>query len=252
MGMTPHWNLPMVSHYTTPSIKLSVTVYSPAICCDAGAYTGGFTVANEPPRSFKFRFKINGICRMRAHCVPARFRGDRSRGPAVFHRMHMRHSFNFQASDRCRARKTMWQANPADCAVYARSSVRVISVQNGEHSFCSKRRYDEEKCFNGHSFLPAKRGASSAEPPFFLVAWHTGKESVKETLLPRLINIVVVRRQEHFGLLRTDRPPLRETSEKLSNAFTGRREESSLRFTACYDVYAWSPDAGSGVRAEWQ
>ena len=44
--------------------------------------------------------------------------------------------------------------------------MRVISVQNGEHSFCSKRRYDEEKSFNGHSFLPAKRGASSAEPRF--------------------------------------------------------------------------------------
>ena len=27
----------------------------------------------------------------------------------------------------------------------------------------------------------------------FLVAWHTGKESVKGTLRPRLINIVVVR-----------------------------------------------------------
>ena len=37
------------------------------------------------------------------------------------------------------------------------------------------------------------------------VAWHTGKESVKVTLLPRLINIVVVRRQEDVGLLRTDR-----------------------------------------------
>ena len=43
--------------------------------------------------------------------------------------------------------------------------------QNGEHSFCSKRRNDEEKSFNGHSFLPAKRGASSVEPPFF---WSLG------------------------------------------------------------------------------
>ena len=32
----------------------------------------------NPPRSFKFRFKINGTCRMRAQCVRARFR-DRSR-----------------------------------------------------------------------------------------------------------------------------------------------------------------------------
>ena len=57
-----------------------------------------------------------------------------------------------------------------DCAVWARSG-RIISVQNGEHSFCSKRRHDEEKSFNGPSFLPAKQGASSAEPPFF---WSLG------------------------------------------------------------------------------
>ena len=56
---------------------------------------GGFTVANEPPRSFKFRFKING---MRAHCVRARFR-DRSRPCFIAC------AFNFQGSDRCRARK---------------------------------------------------------------------------------------------------------------------------------------------------
>ena len=31
----------------------------------------------------------------------------------------------------------------------------------------SSWRYDEEKRFRGHSFLPANRGALSAEPPFF-------------------------------------------------------------------------------------
>ena len=40
------------------------------------------------------------------------------------------------------------------------------------------------------------------------LAYGAGKESVKGTLLPRLIDIVVVRRQEDVGLLRTDRPPL--------------------------------------------
>ena len=55
--------------------------------------------------------------------------------------------------------------------------MRVISVQHGEHSFCSKRRYEEEKSFNGHSFLPAKRGASSAEPPSF---WPLGREGISE------------------------------------------------------------------------
>ena len=45
----------------------------------------------------------------------------------------------------------------------------------------------------------------------FLVAQRrseTGKESVEGTLLPRLIDIVVVRRQEDVGLLRTDHQQL--------------------------------------------
>ena len=41
------------------------------------------------------------------------------------------------------------------------------------------------------------------------LAYGAGKESVKGTLLPRLIDIsVVVQRQEDVGLLRTDRSPL--------------------------------------------
>ena len=40
------------------------------------------------------------------------------------------------------------------------------------------------------------------------LADRAGKESVKGTLLPRLIDIVAVRRQEDVGLLRIDRPPL--------------------------------------------
>ena len=118
-----------------------------------GAYTGGggggFTVANETPRrSFKFRFKING---MRAHCVRAPF----SRSiPAVFllsSHAHATRSFNFQAcmivAERarpCSGRRVM------RCL----GAVRVshILVQNGEHGFCSIRRHDEEKSFNGHSF----------------------------------------------------------------------------------------------------
>ena len=124
-------------------------------------------------------------------------------------------------------------------------------MQNGEHSFCSKRRHDEEKSFNGHSFLPAKRGASSAEPPFFLVAWHTGKESVKGTLLPRLINIVVVRRQVDVGLLRTDRPPLTLSWSSGLRRVTTLADEKKVRsFTACDDVYAWWPDSGSGAERQ--
>ena len=63
----------------------------------------------------------------------------------------------------------------ADCAVQARSgriiSVHLGTVHFGERSYCSKRRHDEEKSFYGHSFLPAKRGAARAEPPFF---WSLG------------------------------------------------------------------------------
>ena len=65
---------------------------------------GGSPLPMNPPRSFKFCFKFNGYAR---YCARARFR-DRS---AVFHRMRMhecmRRSFNFQGSDRCRARKTV-------------------------------------------------------------------------------------------------------------------------------------------------
>ena len=67
-----------------------------------GGGGGGSLLPMNPPRSFKFRFSING---MRAHCVRARFR-DRSR-PWFMHRIRMRRSFNFQRSDRCIARKTV-------------------------------------------------------------------------------------------------------------------------------------------------
>ena len=110
-----------------------------------------------------------------------------------------------------RARPCSSGRRVADYAVQARSgriiSVHFGAVHFGEHSFCSKRRHDEEKSFYGHSFLPAKRGAASAEPPFF---WSLGigKGISGRNPLPRLINIVVVRRQEDVWLLRTDRPPL--------------------------------------------
>ena len=77
----------------------------------SGAYTGGVHRCQWTPlevSSFvSLTFKFNGIC-MPAHCGRARFR-DRS---AVFHNSShahacMRRSFNFQGSDRCRARKTV-------------------------------------------------------------------------------------------------------------------------------------------------
>ena len=52
----------------------------------------------------------------------------------------------------------------------------------------------------------------------------------------------------YVGLLRTDRPPLRET---LQLRVTPLADEKKVRsFTACDDVYAWWPDSRSG--AEWQ
>ena len=75
-------------------------------------------------------------------------------------------------------------------------------MQNGEHSFCSKRRYDEEKSFNGHSFLPAKRGASSAEPPF------SGRLAYGEGISERNPASKIDQHRHGVGLLRTDRPPL--------------------------------------------
>ena len=129
-----------------------------------GGGGGGSPLPMNPPRSFKFRFKING---MRAHCVRARFR-DRSRPCFIACTCDVHSTFKDLIVAE-RARPCSSGRRVTDCAVWARSGriIIMISVQNGEHRFCSKRRHDEEKSFNGHSFLPAKRGASSAEPPFF-------------------------------------------------------------------------------------
>ena len=84
---------------------------------------------------------------------------------------------------------------------------------------------------------------------------------MKGTLLPRLINIVVVRRQEDVGLLRTDRPPLTLSWSSVF-VFLAKDKGDSLRvttladekkvrsFTACDDVYAWWPDSGRGAERQ--
>ena len=124
----------------------------------------------NPPRSFKFRFNMFKINGMRAHCVRARFR-DRPRPCFIACACDVHSTFkDLIVAERARPCTCSSGRRVTDYAVSARSG-RIISVQNGEHSFCSKRRNDEEKSFNGHSFLPAKRGASSVEPPFF---WSLG------------------------------------------------------------------------------
>ena len=148
-----------------------------------------------------------------------------------------------------------------DCAVWARSG-RIISVQNGEHSFCSKRRYDEEKSFNGHSFLPAKRGASSVEPPFF---WSLGIRGRNQWKVPcfqdwstsssfdvrKMLGCCgqIARRWHCLGaqvfvfLAKDKGDSLRVT--------TLADEKKVRSFTACDDVYAWWPDSGSGAEIQW-
>ena len=109
----------------------------------------------------------------------------------------MRRSFNFKdliwslhsAQDRVARKASYWVCWSGP----RRGSGRIISVQNGELA----QLLFEKAPWRGEElqrplFLPAKRGASSAEPPFSGRLAY-GKESVKGTLLPRLINIVVVR-----------------------------------------------------------
>ena len=95
-------------------------------------------------------------------------------------------------------------------------SGRIISVQNGERSFCSKGRHDEEKSFNGHSFSQQNE-ERRVQSHRFLVAWHMGKESVKGTLLPRLINIVVLRCWA--ALAAADRSPAADIVLELRSSY---------------------------------
>ena len=219
-------------------------------------HRGGSPLPMNPPRSFKFRFKING---MRAHCVRARFR-DWSRACFIACACDeiMRRSFNFQGSDRCRARKTV--------ACVARGGelltiIRCPGAARADH-FGAKRWAQllfEKVPWRGEElqrplFSPSKTRSIECRATVFLVAWHTGKESVKGTLLPRLINIVVVRRQEDIdvGLLRTDRPPLTLSWSSGLRRVTTLADEKKVRsFTACDDVYAWWPDSGSGAERQW-
>ena len=115
-----------------------------------------------------------------------------------------------EASDVCRSKASQMPSG------------QVISVQNGEHTFCSKKRYDEEKSFRGHSSLPAKQAASGARQPFSvrLASILNGEGISDRNLLPRLIDIVVVRRQEDVRLQLTDRPPL---------TFSGRSDIRNIR-----------------------
>ena len=142
----------------------------------------------NPPKSFKFRirFKINGICRMRAPLRASTF----SRSiPAVFHRMRRMQS----AQDRVASSgpgelltdRAVYRRGP--CGSFRCKTVSTASVRKGA---MTRRRASRPL------FPPCKTRSVEYRATVFLVALHTGKESVKGTLLPRLINIVVVRRQE--------------------------------------------------------
>ena len=155
----------------------------------------------NPPRSFKFRFKING---MRAHWVRARFR-DRSR-PCFMHRIRMHATF-IQLS-------RIWSLHSAQDRVASsgRRRVRCLGAVRADH-FGAKRWAQllvEKAPWRGEElqrplFLPTKRGAWSAEPPF------SGRLAYGEGISernPACFQDWSTSSSFDVGLLRTDRPPL--------------------------------------------
>ena len=140
----------------------------------------------NPPGSFKFCFKISG---MRAHCMQTRFR-DRS-GPCFITCEHTRliqlstckhlivtyleraRQYSVaRLSDRCTGAVRLLTCGGGRsefrCKTVSTASVRVqgftsislvVKVRVMKLEGFS-RRYDEEKSFGGHSFLPAKRSRS--------------------------------------------------------------------------------------------
>ena len=129
-------------------------------------------------------------------------------------------------------------------------------------SFCSKRRHDEEKSFNGHSFLPAIRGASTVEPPFFWSLGIRGRNQWKEPCFQdwstsssfdvrKMLGCCgqIARRWHCLGaqvfvfLAKYKGDSLWVT--------TLADEKKVISFTACDDVYAWWPDSGSGAESQW-
>ena len=151
---------------------------------------GGSSLPMNPPRSFKFRLKING---MRAHCVRARFR-DRSR-PYVFHRMHATFIQLFKdmiVAERARPcssgrRVTDWlrclgavRADHFRCKTVSTASVRKGSMTRRRASTATLfSQQNEKRRVQSHRFsgrLVYGEGISERNP------------------LPRLIDIVVVRR----------------------------------------------------------
>ena len=107
------------------------------------AYTergGGVTVANEPARSFKFRFKIRLMWHARSRFC------DHSWPCLIAFEVYS--PCNMHASDRRRARKTVYcssvlgkQVTCTDCRLLTARSGQVISVQNDAHSFCSNATF---------------------------------------------------------------------------------------------------------------
>ena len=167
---------------------------------------------------------------MRAHCAQARFR-DRSRPCFIACACDVHATFKQLSS--------MWSLQSAQDRVHglARGQASywlrcLDAVSAGhfgakwEHSFCSKRRYDEEKSFNGHSFLPAKRGASSTEPPFFWSLGIRGRNQWKEPCFQDWSTSSSFDERKMLGCCRHI---VRRSEGRLSesNAFS-RRDESSL------------------------
>ena len=176
---------------------------------------------------------------MRAHCVRARFR-DRSRACFIACACDVHSTFkDLIVAERARPLRV---ARGGELLTW----LRCLGAARADH-FGAKRWAQllfEKAPWRGEElqrplFSPSKTRSVECRATVFLVAWHTGKESVKGTLLPRLINIVVVRRQVDVGLLRTDRPPLTLSWSSGLRRVTTLADEKKVRsFTACFkDLY---------------
>ena len=179
----------------------------------------GFTVANEPHGSFKFRFKIGG---MHTHCMRE---NTLSRSiTAVFHH-HRSHSM-FQLAKACkqivteRARpcSLRGQGRSFGCKTGCSQFLFEFDVPLHDQSFSNKTVRDlhgaltKGRASEANLFSLQNEEHRVQSHPFSrcLASIWNGEGIIESpgTVLPRLIDIVVVQRQEDVRQLRTVRPPL--------------------------------------------
>ena len=198
----------------------------------------------NPPRSFKFRFKINGICRMRAHCVRARFR-DRSRPCFIACACDVHDTFKHlivaESARPCTSgpgELLTALSRRGQCGSCRGKTVSTASVRKGA---MTRRRASTATLF---SLQNEDRRVQSHR--------FSGRLAYGEGISERnpASKIDQHRRRSTSGRCwaAADRSP---AAKGDSLRVTPLADEKKVRsFTACDDVYAWSPDSGSC--AEWQ